>query len=259
MENMVGLRFLPTDEELVDHYLRLKNHGGSNTSPVDQVISTINICNFDPWELPRKSHDMESKDQVWYFFGRKEKRYTRGERQIRKTKSGFWKKTGVTMDIKRKRSAHREKIGEKRVLVFHSSGSKTNWIMHEYDAACLSPTQNMTYTICKVHKKGEAREISSPGSGIDAHSLSLVTHMNNSGGESSPAASEKPKNAHQLSGFSDKKQETELEEAIHGAFDNLSSYDWKYLLDDDEQSKTVAMQKSLTGFLDWAYINLSSI
>ena len=48
----------------------------------------------------------------------------------------------------------------------------------------------MTYTICKVHKKGEAREISSPGSGIDALSLSLVTHMNNSGGESSPAASE---------------------------------------------------------------------
>ena len=45
------------------------------------------------------------------------------------------------MDIKRKRSGHREKIGEKRVLVFHSSGSKTNWIMHEYDAACLSPTQ----------------------------------------------------------------------------------------------------------------------
>ncbi|CAN7038540.1 unnamed protein product [Brassica oleracea var. botrytis] len=238
MVNPVGLRFLPTEEEIVDHYLRLKNHGGSNTSHVDQVISTINICNFDPWELPRKSHEMESKDKVWYFFGRKEKRYNRGERQIRKTKSGFWKKTGVTMDIKRKRSGHREKIGEKRVLVFHSSGSKTNWIMHEYDAACLSPTQNMTYTICKVHKKGEATEISSPGSDIDAHSLSLGTHMNNSGGESSTAASEEPKNPHQLSGFFDKKQETELEEAIHGAFDNLSSYDWKYLLGDDEQSKT---------------------
>uniref|UniRef100_A0A0D3C721 NAC domain-containing protein n=1 Tax=Brassica oleracea var. oleracea TaxID=109376 RepID=A0A0D3C721_BRAOL len=52
MVNPVGLRFLPTEEEIVDHYLRLKNHGGSNTSHVDQVISTINICNFDPWELP---------------------------------------------------------------------------------------------------------------------------------------------------------------------------------------------------------------
>lgn len=57
MVNPVGLRFLPTEEEIVDHYLRLKNHGGSNTSHVDQVISTINICNFDPWELPRKSHE----------------------------------------------------------------------------------------------------------------------------------------------------------------------------------------------------------
>ena len=135
----------------------------------------------------------------------------------------------------------------------------------------------MTYTICKVHKKDEATEISSPGSDIDAHSLSLGTHMNNSGGEPSTAASEvgsisisnfinvkfskpylihtnfkEPKNPHQLSVFFDKKQETELEEAIHGAFDNLSSYDWKYLLGDDEQSKTVSMQNSLIGVFDWA-------
>ncbi|KAJ0245289.1 NAC domain-containing protein [Hirschfeldia incana] len=246
MVDPVGLRFLPTDEEIVDHYHRLKNIGGSNTSHVDQVISTVNICNFDPWELPRQSR-MESRDQVWYFFGRKEKKYNRGERQIRKTKSGFWKKTGVTMNIKRKRSGNREKIGEKRVLVFHSSGSKTNWIMHEYDVTCLSPTQNMTYTICKVLKKGEAKEISSRGSNIDAHTLSLITHVNNFGGESSTAGSEEPKNPHQISGFLDKQQETEFEEAIQGAFDNLSSYDWKYLLDDDEQSKTVSMQNSLTG------------
>lgn len=55
MENLVGLRFIPTDEEIVDHYLRLKNIGGSNTSHVDEVISTVNICNFDPWDLPRTS------------------------------------------------------------------------------------------------------------------------------------------------------------------------------------------------------------
>ncbi|KAL0800596.1 hypothetical protein Bca101_055771 [Brassica carinata] len=230
MVNPVGLRFLPTDDEIVDYYLRLKNIGGSTTSHADQVINTVNICNFDPWELPRQSR-MESKDEVWYFFGRKEKRYNRGERQIRKTKSGFWKKTGVTMNIKRKRSGHREKIGEKRVLVFHSNGSKTNWIMHEYDATCLSPNQNMTYTICKVHKKGEAREISSPDSEIEEHIHPLITHMNNSGGEQSEG-SERPL---QLSGILDKQQETELEEAIQGAFDILSSCDWKYLLDDDDE------------------------
>ena len=55
--NMVGFRFRPTDVELVEHYLRPKNNGGGSTtsSQVDQVINTVDICNLDPWELPRKS------------------------------------------------------------------------------------------------------------------------------------------------------------------------------------------------------------
>ncbi|KAJ4914664.1 NAC domain-containing protein 5 [Raphanus sativus] len=143
----VGFRFRPTDEEIVDHYLRSKNMDG-NTSHVDEVISTVDICSFDPWELACKSR-RESRDQVWYYFGRKD---NRGERQSRKTKSGFWKKTGVTMDIFRKRG-DREKIGEKRVLVYHLSGSKSksDWVMHEYIATFLPPTVN--------HRKLEGDEI----------------------------------------------------------------------------------------------------
>ncbi|XP_056841719.1 NAC domain-containing protein 5-like [Raphanus sativus] len=148
MENRVGFRFIPTDEEIVDHYIRLKNLGGSTNSHVDEAISTVDICSFDPWELPCKSR-RESRDQVWYYFGRKD---NRGERQSRKTKSGFWKKTGVTMDIFRKRG-DREKIGEKRVLVYHLSGSKSksDWVMHEYIATFLPPTVN--------HRKLEGDEI----------------------------------------------------------------------------------------------------
>ncbi|KAF2549515.1 hypothetical protein F2Q70_00019167 [Brassica cretica] len=51
MENRVGFRFIPTDEEIVDYYLRLKNLGG-DTSHVDKAISTVDICSFEPWELP---------------------------------------------------------------------------------------------------------------------------------------------------------------------------------------------------------------
>jgi len=84
---------------------------------------------------------MKTRDQVWYFFGRKENKYGKGDRQIRKTKSGFWKKTGVTMDIMRK-TGDREKIGEKRVLVFKNhGGSKSDWAMHEYHATFSSPNQ----------------------------------------------------------------------------------------------------------------------
>ena len=51
----MGFRFIPTDEEIVDYYLRLKNLGG-DTSHVDKAISTVDICSFEPWELPSKSH-----------------------------------------------------------------------------------------------------------------------------------------------------------------------------------------------------------
>ena len=50
MEPMsVGFRFLPTDEELVSHYLRLKMEG--NDSRV-HVIPEVNVCKWEPSDLP---------------------------------------------------------------------------------------------------------------------------------------------------------------------------------------------------------------
>ncbi|XP_010474681.1 PREDICTED: NAC domain-containing protein 3 isoform X2 [Camelina sativa] len=171
METPVGLRFCPTDEEIVDDYLRPKNLE-TDTSRVDQVISTVTICSFDPWELPCQSR-IKLKDKSWCFFSRKVNKYDRGEQQIRKTKSGFWKITGNPKAIMR----NRVKIGAKKVLMFYfSKDSKSDWVMHEYHL--LSPVQKMmTYTICKVMFKGEENEVSSPP-------LHLV---NNSGGSEEEA------------------------------------------------------------------------
>ena len=50
MESLpLGFRFSPTDEELINHYLRLKNEG--HDSGV-QVIAEVDFYKFDPWELP---------------------------------------------------------------------------------------------------------------------------------------------------------------------------------------------------------------
>ena len=94
----------------------------------------------------QSSSTRKETDNVLYFFCPKENRYNRGERQSRKTKSGSWKKTGVTTNIMRKRGDC-EKIGEKRVFVFQYSkilgGSKpkSDWVMHEYVATFVFPAQ----------------------------------------------------------------------------------------------------------------------
>ncbi|XP_013639072.1 PREDICTED: NAC domain-containing protein 5-like [Brassica oleracea var. oleracea] len=257
MENRVGFRFIPTDEEIVDYYLRLKNLGG-DTSHVDKAISTVDICSFEPWELPSKSR-RESRDQIWYFFGRKENKYNRGERQSRITKSGFWKKTGVTTNIIRKRG-NREKIGEKRVLVFHSN---SEWVMHEYVSTFLSPTQT-TYTVCKVIFKGDPRDLpssssSAPGGGGGEveHNHSQFTHMNNSG------EFEGLQNQRHFTGLLDAEKETQIHDALCRGLDSVSTHDLNSFINcgnnDEEHVNLLFMQEnrndyrpkiSLTGFID---------
>lgn len=49
-----GFRFHPTDEELVGFYLS-KKVLLKKSSKIDEIISQIDIYQFDPWDLPRKS------------------------------------------------------------------------------------------------------------------------------------------------------------------------------------------------------------
>jgi len=62
----VGLRFRPTDKEIVVDYLRPKN-SDRDTSHVDRVISTVTIRSFDPWELPCKCFHEFSSRTIGYF------------------------------------------------------------------------------------------------------------------------------------------------------------------------------------------------
>jgi len=145
------------------------------------------------------------KDETWCFFSPKENKYGRGDQQIRKTKSGFWKITGKPKPIMR----NRQKIGEKKILMFYNSKeSKSDWVIHEYHV--FSPNQvlsvflcyllllrivsffieflqmMMRYTLCKVMFKGGVREksFSSPSSsgvsGIEqSRRDSLIPHLVN--------------------------------------------------------------------------------
>uniref|UniRef100_A0A2N9J7G1 NAC domain-containing protein n=1 Tax=Fagus sylvatica TaxID=28930 RepID=A0A2N9J7G1_FAGSY len=148
----VGYRFHPTDEELINHYLRLKMLGKDSQV---QDIAEVNVCNWEPWQLPDLSV-IKSDDLEWFFFCRRNLKYSRSSRSNRATVTGYWKATGKDRKIKTKGT--NKVIGTKKTLVFYTgrvpNGNRTNWVMHEYhpEPATLPDHQN-AFVICRVKRK----------------------------------------------------------------------------------------------------------
>ncbi|GAB4857043.1 hypothetical protein Ancab_014954 [Ancistrocladus abbreviatus] len=147
-----GFRFHPTDEELVDYYLRKK----VASRKIDlNVIKDVDIYKIEPWDLQELCRIENEEQNQWYFFSHKDKKYPTGTRTNRATKAGFWKATGRDKAIYSKHSL----IGMRKTLVFYKgrapNGQKSDWIMHEYR---LETNENATpqeegWVVCKMFKK----------------------------------------------------------------------------------------------------------
>ncbi|XP_074584229.1 NAC domain-containing protein 83-like isoform X2 [Curcuma longa] len=148
-----GFRFHPTDEELVVQYLRRK----AFSCPLPAaVIPEINLCNFDPWDLPGESEGER------YFFNLVER--STYHRSNRATGCGYWKAAGKPKPVVA--TASRELVGMKKVLVFHKGkplrGSATDWVMHEYCLPSnLAQRSNLIrsedWVVCRIFKRSTDR------------------------------------------------------------------------------------------------------
>ena len=147
-----GFRFHPSDEEIIQHYLRNK----FTSSPLPaSIIAEIDLYKYNPWELPSLylapcnyisvfffffsslySWHIDSEllseyhcffffltekalfgEDEWYFFTPRDRKYPNGVRPNRAAGLGYWKATGTDKPILT--SCGTKSIGVKKPLVFY--------------------------------------------------------------------------------------------------------------------------------------------
>ncbi|CAD6270119.1 unnamed protein product [Miscanthus lutarioriparius] len=184
-----GFRFRPTDEELIVHYLRRRALASPLPPAVD--IPDVRILAHDPSDLLPPGFS----EQERYFFTCKEAKYVKGRRANRATGTGYWKATGKEKPVAvaipaaarggGQGQGQAVLVGMKRSLVFYRgkppTGSKTDWVMHEYrlagaglapcrraaaqdgdaDAAVSRPAEG--WVLCRVFRKKKGSAAASPG------------------------------------------------------------------------------------------------
>ncbi|KAF5744900.1 NAC domain protein [Tripterygium wilfordii] len=142
-----GFRFSPTDVELISFYLQKKLDGYEKCV---EVICEIDICRFEPWDLPAKS--IIQSDNEWFFFNARGRKYPNGSQSKRATELGYWKATGKERNVKSGSLV----IGTKRTLVFHigraPKGERTEWIMHEY---CMNGKPQDSLVVCRLRRNND--------------------------------------------------------------------------------------------------------
>ncbi|KAI4352687.1 hypothetical protein L6164_006912 [Bauhinia variegata] len=181
-----GFRFHPTEEELLQYYLRKK----VAYEKIDlDVIREVDLNKLEPWDIQEKCKIGSTPQNDWYFFSHKDKKYPTGTRTNRATAAGFWKATGRDKIIY---SGFR-RIGLRKTLVFYMGraphGQKSDWIMHEYrledntrDPIASGPVGESLHeegwVVCRVFKKKNYQKtIDSPKTSSTSISMNSDTQI----------------------------------------------------------------------------------
>ncbi|KAL9423066.1 hypothetical protein AB3S75_035207 [Citrus x aurantiifolia] len=148
-----GFQFRPSDEELIEHYLK-KKVLGIFIPLAEYFIRDCNLYEEKPSEI-WNSHGgpFLNADEDLYFFTQLKKKSSKGSRIDRKVGSsgGTWQGEDAGKDIVNGQS--KIKIGSKKRFRYEKKGCEDHgaWIMHEYTLH-LPKNQATNYVLCRLRK-----------------------------------------------------------------------------------------------------------
>ncbi|KAF3788753.1 NAC domain-containing protein 73 [Nymphaea thermarum] len=166
-----GVKFDPTDQELIEHLEAKVQSKQSKAHPlIDEFIPTIEgedgICYTHPEKLPGVTKDGLSR----HFFHRPSKAYTTGTRKRRKVQTECdvqggetrWHKTGKTRPV----MVSGKQRGCKKILVLYTNfgkqrkPEKTNWVMHQYHLGQQEEEKEGELVVSKIFYQTQPRQCS---------------------------------------------------------------------------------------------------
>ncbi|XP_058095780.1 NAC domain-containing protein 73-like [Magnolia sinica] len=164
-----GVKFDPTDQELLEHLEGKVLDTGKSHPLIDEFIPTLDgdngICYTHPEKLPGVSRD----GLIRHFFHCPSKAYTTGTRKRRKVDTNVqggetrWHKTGKTRPI----FVDGMVKGHKKILVLYTNygrqrkPEKTNWVMHQYHLGPNEDEKDGELVVSKVFYQTQPRQCSS--------------------------------------------------------------------------------------------------
>ncbi|KAL7165861.1 hypothetical protein ACSBR2_036682 [Camellia fascicularis] len=163
----IGYKFIPTDKELVLHYLRAKAKG--QPLPVEGLVNECDL--YDDQELSKIFSKMRTKSKLYYYFTELKKKNGKGKRIDRMVGKGTWK------GLDRGKPIHDNEgrlTGRKRSFDYinRESSEHSVWDMKEYSLEGVSLEDDQlikdkNYVLCAIKMKRRRAEIKQQEQPVD--------------------------------------------------------------------------------------------
>ncbi|XP_062007622.1 uncharacterized protein LOC133724787 [Rosa rugosa] len=180
----VGFRFHPTDDELIRHYLYLKNKvskGEDEAAAAAAVVPEFDLYGeTEPWNIWEAHGGADLYDQDLFFFTKLKKVNPHGTRINRKIGTGTWSEGEPSRPIfvGEKNKKNKTPIGRKRKFRYENKLSDQHgcWYMEEYS---LDGIKSADYVICRLRENN--RSGGGTGGNRDLLAISVAASMEASG------------------------------------------------------------------------------